>query len=257
MEEKIRYSENLDNIRKALRLFQSHKEIITFNSQKGYTQEKGVSFHLQMEFEIPDDIPTGFEKSFSAYQDSSLISTSPLSNSSYLYNGNDKKVTSSGTSSSQKTSTTSTGITTSTTTSTGSVKNLPQCFRNNSNYQALDTLHTPPICSDNVEIGIVIRTYKQNKKYEGDVEKVDIELNPKTTTLKDIIQTLIPHKEPKKVVEDGVYFTKKDIVIGKDLDKDHKWMACYPCELNYTLYNIYGEGKEKDFKMTFLLDDIK
>ncbi|CEF67036.1 Hypothetical protein SRAE_2000170100 [Strongyloides ratti] len=242
MEHKVRQVEKIKCLEKALLLLKYKKEILSYSSSRSLSDEFGEKFNLMIEFEIPTDLATETEATFVTSIDSnySKTSTTPA-----------KKNPEVPTSTSTSTSTT----TTESSLISGKTKEKEKP-KNDVKQQTKDTTSVP---SGNrcVEVKVYLRSYLENNRNDGVLERYDIELNPYKDTLKDIIKVLLPKKDPLQVMRDGVYFTRNDFDAGIDYNKEQKWLCCFPYEMYIPLVRIYSSIVEKEFKMSFVIDDIK
>uniref|UniRef100_A0A0N5CGN4 Doublecortin domain-containing protein n=1 Tax=Strongyloides papillosus TaxID=174720 RepID=A0A0N5CGN4_STREA len=241
MEKKVREMENIKLLEKALSLLKHKKDILSYSCNRSFSYGGGENINLNIEFEIPNDVSFNIESS------SSSLSDSKCSSSKSTSTNDDVKV-----------------YTSTITPSSGSsippescqdVKEDDEVMKNNANYQALNTLSESQR-NVYVEIIVYIRTYVQNNMNDGILERIDIELNPFRVTPREIIKTVLPDKDPIKIMGDGMYFTRKDFDCVRDQDKQQNWIACYPYEMDMSLVKIYGSTSLNDFKMSFVIDDI-
>ncbi|CEF66765.1 Hypothetical protein SRAE_2000143100 [Strongyloides ratti] len=235
MSEKTEQIKKIKCLEKALTLLKYKKEIVGYSCNRSLSKDCKENIILSIEFEIPDNLVVDSDSS------SSFGNSSNYSKVSGTFRKNDSNC--------------NVSISTSES-SLPSESFNKNCLTDNSvNYKALNntTTQTKIIL---VEIKIYIRSYVQNEKYDGILKRIDVELNPLKATPREIIKTLFPKKDPLKIIQDGVYFIKEDFDVNKEYKKALDWIICYPYELDMPLVTIYGSTILKDFKMSFVIDDI-
>uniref|UniRef100_A0A0N5BHI3 Ubiquitin-like domain-containing protein n=1 Tax=Strongyloides papillosus TaxID=174720 RepID=A0A0N5BHI3_STREA len=115
----------------------------------------------------------------------------------------------------------------------------------------------PPSQQDKfIDIRVFIRKYNSIKADDGDIQRIDIEINFTKATLSQLIKSVLPTKDPMEIMMNGIYFIRNFFDPEVDFDKEINWLACYPSELNVTIDKIYGTTTKKDVKMSFVFDDI-
>uniref|UniRef100_A0A0K0G2W7 MATH domain-containing protein n=1 Tax=Strongyloides venezuelensis TaxID=75913 RepID=A0A0K0G2W7_STRVS len=241
MQKKVQEMENIKLLEQALSLLKVKKDIVSYSCNRSFSYGGGENINLNIEFEIPNNV------SFTIESSTPLISNSKCSSSKSTSTNDDVKVYTSTITPSSGTSIAPE--------SCQDVKNDDEVMKNNANYQALNTLSESQK-NVYVEIIVYIRTYVQNNMNEGILERIDIELNPFRVTPREIIKTVLTDKDPLKIIEDGMFFTRKDFDCERDKDKQQNWIACYPYEIDMSLVKIYGSTSMNDFKMSFVLDVI-
>uniref|UniRef100_A0AAF5CQJ1 Uncharacterized protein n=1 Tax=Strongyloides stercoralis TaxID=6248 RepID=A0AAF5CQJ1_STRER len=251
MKRNDRHIENLQRLKKALSLLKNKTDIYSYECNRTFSKDHSENFQLVIEFELPDDIPTDLEISTSNETESrndtntfSTISTTTNSTSTIKESTNKSSSTFSST---PDTSTQSSLVSL-------TIFEDPK-IKKSSNYQALDTLIFPSV-DKNVEINIYLKSFKQNNKKEGILEKITIEIDPYQTTLKEIIKLLLPNKKVKNVIRNGVYFVRKNFDVNIAYEEKQKWKRCCDSQLDISISKIYGSTTEREFKMTFVVNNV-
>uniref|UniRef100_A0A0K0G348 Doublecortin domain-containing protein n=1 Tax=Strongyloides venezuelensis TaxID=75913 RepID=A0A0K0G348_STRVS len=107
-----------------------------------------------------------------------------------------------------------------------------------------------------IDIRVFIRKYNSTKEDDGNIQRIDIEINFTKATLSQLVKTVLPTKDPMEIMMNGIYFIRNNFNPEVDFDKEINWLSCYPSELNVTIDKIYGTTTKKDVKMSFVFDDI-
>ncbi|CEF62853.1 Hypothetical protein SRAE_1000112000 [Strongyloides ratti] len=246
MSDKDEQIEKCQKLCKALYILKEKSDILSYKCNRSYSKNYGENLDLIIEFEIPNELSIDFDiPSF-------INKTSKNSNLS-IYNGNTStdKSKSTMTDSSYYSSTMCTSLKSPLVSFT--IYNGPKC-KENYKYQALDT-YIIPSEDENVEIDIYLKSFRYDKIKKGILEKITIEINPYKITLKDIIRILLPNKKITNVIHDGVSFIRKDFDYLKGF-KEERWILCCVYQLDMPIAKIYGLTIKKDFKMSFIINDV-
>uniref|UniRef100_A0A0K0E241 Doublecortin domain-containing protein n=1 Tax=Strongyloides stercoralis TaxID=6248 RepID=A0A0K0E241_STRER len=286
MESKVGQVEKLKSLEKALTLLNQSKKVLSYYHDRSFSHELGENFNLKIEFEIPTDLATETETdpSVSVPAKDKIKSPKPLTVSK---NTTSKDCTTTLTSTPTATPTatsTATSTTTSTATSTATstvtstatstdtptdtptttpvsqltstTSNIEETVKSDGNYQTLNTI-SAPIENKLYDVKAYLRTYIENNRHNGVLERYDIELNPSKGTLKDIIIALLPKKDPLQVMRDGVFFTRDSFSAIYDYSKIHKWTPIFPYEMYIPVGRIYNMPIDDDFSISFVIDNVK
>uniref|UniRef100_A0AC35TRV7 Ubiquitinyl hydrolase 1 n=1 Tax=Rhabditophanes sp. KR3021 TaxID=114890 RepID=A0AC35TRV7_9BILA len=105
-----------------------------------------------------------------------------------------------------------------------------------------------------VKIGVFIKhASKSNLFFKDYLEKIDLEVNPHTVNLYDLLKTIIPNKDPPKLINDGVLYGPGKLYEEADIDKPQNWLAVYPKKFHYRLVKILQSPPNTGFNMAFLV----
>uniref|UniRef100_A0AC35TK93 Autophagy-related protein 101 n=1 Tax=Rhabditophanes sp. KR3021 TaxID=114890 RepID=A0AC35TK93_9BILA len=108
---------------------------------------------------------------------------------------------------------------------------------------------------ETVEIVIFAKhTFKNDQRFKDYLEKIELEINPHSVTLRAMLKTIFPCKDPDAVIVDGVYFRTEKACSEVDVDEAKNWLAFYPLELNFPLVEILRNRINAGVGTTFLVE---